>query len=63
MKLANEHKLKTIAFPAISTGVYGYPFGEAADVGAVVLLARVPCPVGSDGLKLPPMACRYLCEP
>lgn len=30
--LAREHKLKTIAFPAISTGVYGYPVGEAAGI-------------------------------
>lgn len=32
LKLANEHHLKTVAFPAISTGVYGYPIQEAADV-------------------------------
>jgi len=38
LKLAHENKLKTIAFPAISTGVFGYPMREAADVslGAVV---------------------------
>ncbi len=28
-KLALEHKLKTIAFPAISCGVYGYPLEQA----------------------------------
>lgn len=28
--LAKKHDLKTIAFPAISTGVYGYPIEEAA---------------------------------
>ncbi len=27
--LAEEYKIKSIAFPAISTGVYGYPFQEA----------------------------------
>jgi len=29
LKLALEHKLKTIAFPAISCGVYGYPLEQA----------------------------------
>jgi len=32
LKLAVENHVKTIAFPAISTGVYGYPKSEAADV-------------------------------
>jgi O-acetyl-ADP-ribose deacetylase (regulator of RNase III) len=32
MKLAAENNLKTIAFPAISCGVYGYPLNEAATI-------------------------------
>ena len=32
LRLADEHRLKSIAFPAISTGAYGYPMGEAARV-------------------------------
>lgn len=32
LKLASEHNLASIAFPAISTGVYGYPREEAATV-------------------------------
>jgi O-acetyl-ADP-ribose deacetylase (regulator of RNase III) len=31
-KLANMNGLRTIAFPAISTGVYGYPKKEAAGI-------------------------------
>lgn len=37
VKLAVEHGLKSIAFPAISTGAYGYPKEEAA----MVVLATV----------------------
>jgi O-acetyl-ADP-ribose deacetylase len=32
LELANEYELKSIAFPAISTGAYGYPLNEAARV-------------------------------
>jgi O-acetyl-ADP-ribose deacetylase (regulator of RNase III) len=34
--LAKQHGLKTIAFPAISTGVYGYPKEEAAAIALEV---------------------------
>lgn len=30
--LALEHRIKTLAFPAISCGVYGYPMAEAARI-------------------------------
>ena len=29
LKLAEENSIKTVAFPAISTGVYGYPLDQA----------------------------------
>jgi O-acetyl-ADP-ribose deacetylase (regulator of RNase III) len=34
VRLAAEKGLKTVAFPAISTGVYGYPLDEAAKVAS-----------------------------
>ena len=30
--LAEQHALETIAFPAISCGVYGYPVDQAAEI-------------------------------
>lgn len=32
LKLALNHKLKSIAFPSISTGAYGFPFERAAKI-------------------------------
>lgn len=32
IKLALEHGIQTIAFPAISTGIYGYPLKEATEI-------------------------------
>ncbi len=32
LELAREHRLKTIAFPAISCGVYGYPLEKAVTI-------------------------------
>jgi O-acetyl-ADP-ribose deacetylase (regulator of RNase III) len=32
LKLASENKIKSISFPSISTGAYGYPIREAAKI-------------------------------
>jgi O-acetyl-ADP-ribose deacetylase (regulator of RNase III) len=32
LKLASARKIKSIAFPAISTGIYGYPVHDAATI-------------------------------
>ena len=34
IRLAAEQGLETVAFPAISTGIYGYPADEAASIAA-----------------------------
>ena len=47
LKLAQGHGLVSVAFPGISTGVYGYPVEEAAEVAvsevaAFLSVSRVP---------------------
>jgi O-acetyl-ADP-ribose deacetylase (regulator of RNase III) len=37
--LAVKHDLRTIAFPAISTGIYGYPLNKAAHVALGTVIA------------------------
>jgi O-acetyl-ADP-ribose deacetylase (regulator of RNase III) len=41
LRLANEHSLKSIAFPAISTGAYGYPMGQAAHIILTTLIGHL----------------------
>jgi O-acetyl-ADP-ribose deacetylase len=37
LRLAADHSLNSIAFPAISTGAYGYPFGSAARIAVAAV--------------------------
>jgi O-acetyl-ADP-ribose deacetylase (regulator of RNase III) len=32
LKLADEHQLKSISFPAISTGIFGFPIQQCAEI-------------------------------
>ena len=41
LELARQHSCKTIAFPAISTGVYGFPFKRASSIAINTIKAYV----------------------
>jgi O-acetyl-ADP-ribose deacetylase (regulator of RNase III) len=42
LELADQARLESVAFPAISTGVYGYPVAEAARVSLAAVLDAAP---------------------
>ncbi len=48
LKMADEHNIKSIALPAISTGIFGYPMGEAAEVILKTILEYLK---GETGLE------------
>jgi len=62
LKLADEHKLKSISFPAISTGIFGFPIRRCAEImlktatdylrGQTGLEKVVFCLFGQDGYKV-----------
>ena len=52
LRLAAEHELGTIAFPAISTGVYGYPVDEAAVVSSQAIREFLEEDIGIRQVRL-----------
>jgi len=38
LKLASQHNVKSISFPSISTGIYGYPVKEAAETAVSIII-------------------------
>jgi O-acetyl-ADP-ribose deacetylase (regulator of RNase III) len=46
--LAREHGCRTVAFPAISTGVYGYPADQATAIAVETCRAFAADPGGID---------------
>lgn len=42
LKLADDYQIKTLAFSAISTGIYGYPLEEATEVAVSTIQTLLP---------------------
>lgn len=47
LQLAEERGVRTIAFPAISAGIYGYPMKEAAAIAIAEVKAHLEQPPGN----------------
>ena len=54
MKLTREQNIETIAFPAISCGVYGYPVQSAAQIAITTL---IDCLEENQSLKQISLVC------
>jgi len=52
LTLADTHKLATIAFPAVSTGVYGFPADRAAGIAMETVLAHLTRPTSIERIVL-----------
>ena len=48
LKLADQHGLKSIAFPAISTGIFGFPIDRCAEI---MLATTINYLKGTTGLE------------
>jgi O-acetyl-ADP-ribose deacetylase (regulator of RNase III) len=42
LQIADDHGIRSLAFPAISTGAYGYPVHEAAEVAVKTIVEALP---------------------
>jgi O-acetyl-ADP-ribose deacetylase (regulator of RNase III) len=46
--LADKHNLRSIAFPAISTGIFGFPKDRCATIMLSTTIAYLECPTGLE---------------
>ncbi|MCX5771076.1 MAG: O-acetyl-ADP-ribose deacetylase [Candidatus Hydrogenedentes bacterium] len=51
LEVARDHKLKTVSFPAISCGVYGYPIDEAAGIAVGTIMRFIAADRGFERVR------------
>ncbi len=42
IRIADDHGIKSLAFPSISTGAFGYPVHEAAEIAVRTIVEALP---------------------
>lgn len=60
LDLARAHGLRSIAFPSISTGIYGYPVAAAAAVALSAVRAWLRSPPEGEPLEALPSLVRFV---
>jgi O-acetyl-ADP-ribose deacetylase (regulator of RNase III) len=48
LKIARKHGIKSLSFPAISTGIYGYPMKDAAHIALSTVIHELKMNPGVD---------------
>jgi O-acetyl-ADP-ribose deacetylase (regulator of RNase III) len=51
MRIADDHGIKSVAFPSISTGAFGYPVHEAAAIAVRTIVEALPPSVHVDQVR------------
>jgi O-acetyl-ADP-ribose deacetylase len=51
LELAAANRLKSVAFPSISTGAYGYPLAEAAEISLKTVIDFLRAPGGIERVR------------
>jgi len=51
LALASRHSIRTLAFPQISTGAYGFPIEKAAAIAVAEISAYVTAQPGMDEVR------------
>ena len=52
LQLAMENEVKSIAFPSISTGVYGYPIDKAAEIAVTEIMSFLKVHTSIERVKI-----------
>ena len=42
IRIADDHRIRSLAFPSVSTGVFGYPVHEAAEIAIRTIVEVLP---------------------
>jgi|SRR5271166_827332 len=51
IRIADDHGIKSLAFPSLSTGAFGYPVHEAAEIAMRIMVEVLPSCTGVEHVR------------